>query len=490
MRLATAGGEIMFELLGRDEIRAIHVAAMEILERVGVLIKHVEALKILEEAGATIDKKKEIAKIPEYLVREALRKTPSRDLLRARNPKYNILIGDGNSYFTNAFGAHYTVDLETSERRPATLKDLDDFTLLSDYFPTVDYVKPNIMPQEISQDVLQQEMALSMFKNTEKHCSVLALTPEGFRDVIEMSKIYAGGEEEFIKNPSLIDTGFNNVPPLKYSKNIIDMVLECAKYGIPFDISTGALASASGPVTLAGMIVQGIAENHAVVVLTQLVGPGTPIMWGSCGTILDQRHGTAAYGAPENGLIHAAFAQLARYYGIPYYGAAGVIDSKAADPQAAYENMLNVLVATLAGADVVHDAVYGILEAGITASYEMFAMSNEICGAVKRVAKGIRVSKETLAVDIIEAVGHDKNHLTSDEALQFTKKHLLEEIWQPWITDRTSRPDWESRGSKDMVQRAREKVKKVLETHEVAPLDKNVEAGMRKIIERRAKKRS
>lgn len=478
----------MFELLRKNELEMIHSASMEVLERVGVMLQHKRALEILENAGAAVDKKKQIARIPEYLVREALTRAPSRHRMCSRDPKYDITIGDGESYFTNAFGAHYIFDLETGVRRLATLKDLDTFTILSDYYPTVDYVKPNIIPQDIPQDTLQQEMALSMFRNTEKHCSMFALTPEGFRDVIEMAKILVGGEDEFVANPAIIDTGFNNVPPLKYSSDIIEMVLECAKYRIPFDISTGALASASGPITLAGMLVQGIVENHAVLVLTELAGPGTPVMWGSCGTILDQRHGTAAYGSPENGLIHAAFAQMARYYGIPYYGAAGVIDSKVPDPQAAYENTMNALIATLAGADVVHDGVYGIVEAGITASHEQFAISNDICGAIKRVAKGMRVTKETLAVDIIEHVGHDKNHLTDDVALMFTKKHIKDEQWHPWITDRTSRPDWESRGSKDIVQRAKEHTKMILESHEVPPLDKDVEGLMVEVVKNRARK--
>jgi len=477
----------MFELLSRDEIHAIHVAAMEILERIGIVIQHDGALRTLKKAGATIDKKK-IVKIPEYLVREGLKKTPSRVLLKARNSKYDILIGDGNSYFTNGFGAHYTIDLETGQRRLSTLRDLEEFTLLSDYFPTVDYIKPNIIPQDLPKNILEQTMTLAEFKSAEKHCSVISLTSEGFRDVVEMSTILAGGEEAFLKNPSIIDAGFNNVPPLKYSEGIIEMILECAKYRIPFDISTGALASGSGPVTLAGTIVQGIAENHAIVVLTQLVGPGTPIMWGSCATILDQRYGTAAYGSPENGLIHAAFVQMAHYYGIPYYGAAGVVDSKVPDAQAAYENAINALIATLAGADVVHDGVYGILEAGVTACYEQFAISNEICNAIKRIARGIRINKETIALEIIEKVDHEKNYLTDLDALKFTKKHLIEEHWQPVITDRSSRSEWERKGAKDIVQRAREKVKEILATHKVEPLEKDIEQKMMEIIKEKAKK--
>ena len=478
----------MYRLLSRDEISAIHSASMEVLERVGIVIQHDKALKILAEAGAVVDYATKVARIPEYLVLDTLQKCPRKHRLIARNPKHSIVIGDGNSYFTNGFGAHYTIDLNTGERRLSTLKDLEEFTLLADYFSTVDYIKPNILPQDIPKTIWEQEMALAMFKSAEKHLSLVALTPEGWRDVIEMAKIYVGGEDEFIKNPSIIDTGFNNVPPLKYTREIIDMVLECAKYRIPFDISTGLLSSASGPVTLAGSIVQGIAENHAIVVLTQLIGPGTPIMWGSCATILDQRYGTAAYGSPENGLIHAAFCQMAHYYGLPYYGAAGVIDSKIPDHQAAYENTMNALLATVSGADVVHDAVYGIVEAGVTASYEMFAISNDICGAIKRISKGIQVTPETLAVDLIETVGHEKNHLNTPEALRFTKKHILEEQWQPLISNRTSRPEWEKRGSKTIYDVATEKVKEILQTHEIEPLDKKMESAMRNLIRARAKK--
>ena len=478
----------MYRLLSRGEISAIHTAAMEVLERVGIVIQHDAALKKLADAGATVDDKKKIVKIPEYMLHDALQKSPGRHKLVARNPKHNIVIGDGNSYFTNAFGAHYTIDLETGERRFSTIKDLEEFTLLADYFPTVDYVKLNILPQDVPKTIWEQEMALAMFKSTEKHISHVALTPEGFRDVIEMTKIYVGGEDEFIKNPSIIDTGFNNVPPLKFTPEIIDMILDCAKYRIPFDISTGLLSSASGPVTLAGTIVQGIAENHAIVVLTQLIGPGTPIMWGSCATILDQRYGTAAYGSPENGLIHAAFCQMAHYYGLPYFGAAGVVDSKVPDQQAAYENTMNALLAAVSGCDVVHDGVYGIVEAGITASYEMFAISNDICGAIKRICKGIKITPETLAVDLIETVGHDRNHLNTPEALRFTKKHLLEEQWHPSITNRTSRPEWEKQGSKTIEEVAREKVKEILSTHKIEPLDKKMESDMRKFIKDRIKK--
>jgi trimethylamine--corrinoid protein Co-methyltransferase len=464
------------------------MAAMEVLERVGIAFHHDAALKLLADAGANVDNKTTVARLPEYLVRDALRKVPSQVVLDARNPKYNLKIGGGRTHFTNAFGADHAIDLETGERRAATLKDLEEFTLLSDYFSTVDYVKPNVIPQDVPRPILEQSMALAQFKCTEKHCSPVALTLQGWRDTIRMAMALAGGEEEFRRNPAIVDTGFNNVPPLKYSKEIVDLMLECARYRIAFDISSGALAGASGPATIAGLLVQAIAENMGALVLTELAGPGTPILWGSCATILDQKHGTASYGAPENGLLHVAFIQMARYYGIPYYGAAGVVDSKAPDGQAAFENTFNALVATLAGADVVHDGVYGILEAGITACYEQFVISHDICGAIKRIASGIKVDADTMAVEIIKAVGHQKNFLTELSAAKHTKRHLQAEHWQPLVVDRTTRAEWEQKGSKDIVKRAREKAKEILSTHKVQPLDKDVEAEMNMILREAAKR--
>ncbi|MHA3964685.1 MAG: trimethylamine methyltransferase family protein, partial [Candidatus Thorarchaeota archaeon SMTZ1-45] len=161
---------------------------------------------------------------------------------------------------------------------------------------------------------------------------------------------------------------------------------------------------------------------------------------------------------------------------------------KVPDQQAAYENTMNALLATISGADVVHDGVYGIVEAGVTASYDMFAISNDICGAIKRVAKGIKVTPETLAVDLIATVGHEKNHLNTPDALRFTKKHLLEEQWHPLISNRTSRPEWEKRGAKTIAEVAKEKVKEILSTHKIEPLDKKMESEMRKLIKERAKK--
>jgi trimethylamine--corrinoid protein Co-methyltransferase len=179
----------MLELLSHDDVERIHSAVVEILEGIGVMMPHERALEILKESGAEIDSKNKIARIPEHLVKEALNRAPKRYSLTARNPHFNIELGDGTPHFTNAYGAHYTIDLETGQRRSATLKDLEDFTRLSDYFQTVDYIKSNIIPQDVPRNIVEQKTALAEFRSSEKHRSANSMTPEGFRDVIRMALV-------------------------------------------------------------------------------------------------------------------------------------------------------------------------------------------------------------------------------------------------------------------------------------------------------------
>lgn len=475
------------EILSHDDICRIHLSTLEVLENIGIRFPHEGALKIFEGAGATVDHERKLVKIPEYLVNEALDRAPSQVVFLARDPKYNIRIGSGQIHFTNGYGADHVLDLENGQRRPATLKDLDNFTLMSDALSYVHYVMTNIIPQDVPKTVCDRYITLSMFRNTSKHVCVTSLDLDGLKDIIRMAAILVGGEEEFRKKPAIINTGFSSVPPLQFSEDVIARIIEVSKYRIPFEMNAGVLSGASGPVTLAGTLVQVNAEDMAGLVLSQLVGPGTPVIYGSLASILDMKYGTASYGSPECGLINVAFTQMAHYYRLPYFGTAGIIDSKVPDEQAAYECAINNLMAALAGADIIHDGVYGILETGKTACYEQFIVGHEIVSMVMRLVEGIRVNDDTLALDVIGAVGAGGNYLKEMRAVRHTRKHLLEEHWQPELTDRTLRSEWEEKGSKDILQRAREKVKRILETHKPEPLSEEVEARLNEAVKEAVK---
>ena len=160
--------EIMLEVLSHDSLYRIHLSTLEILENVGVIFRNREALKIFEQAGASVDLTKEMVRIPEYLVNEALKRAPSQMVFLARDPRYNLRIGGGRVHYTNGYGADHVIDLETGRRRLATLKDLENFTLISDALENVHYVMANITPQDVPKEICDRYMALAMLKNTSK----------------------------------------------------------------------------------------------------------------------------------------------------------------------------------------------------------------------------------------------------------------------------------------------------------------------------------
>ncbi len=474
-------GLVMLELLSRNDIDQIHAASLEILRVSGVVFSHDGALDIFQQMGALVDMKKKIVKIPEAMVKEALNKAPREIVLLARNKQCTLTLGGGQVHFTNGFGAIHVLDADTRKRRLASLKDLEDFTLICDALPNVHYLMSQCIPQEISPSIVDRHIASAMFKNTSKHFCVTALDLQGLRDILKMAAVVAGGEEAFRRKRSIINGGIAPVSPLQYPNDTVSQIMEFCRLGIPLELCSGVISGATGPVTIAGTISLANAEDLAALVLAQAINPGTPIVFGTMATIMDMKYGSYAYGSPELGLINGAFAQIAHHYGLPCFGTSGTIDSKIPDEQAAYEAAISNTIAVLSGTDVIHDGVYGILESALTASYEQLIISHEIASMTMRIIRGIDVNEETLATKLITSMGPGASYLSGD-GLKHTRKHLFEQHWQPEITDRQGRSQWERSGSRDVVKRGHDRVQQILAEHKPHPLDKEVEAKIEQIV--------
>jgi trimethylamine--corrinoid protein Co-methyltransferase len=215
-----------------------------------------------------------------------------------------------------------------------------------------------------------------------------------------------------------------------------------------------ALAGATAPATLAGLLVQQNAEVLSGIMVSELANPGAPVMYGTVSAAMDMRTGSAALGGPEVALINIASGQLGRYYNLPRRGTGGNSDSKLVDAQAALETSTNMLVAALAGMNFIYDAC-GSLEGSLTISYEKLVLDDEIAGMVTRILDGIDVNDQTLAVDDICRVGPSASFLASPLTLASFKK----EIFIPSLLDRRSRDSWSREGSKDIARAARERLR-------------------------------
>jgi trimethylamine--corrinoid protein Co-methyltransferase len=288
------------------------------------------------------------------------------------------------------------------------------------------------------------------------------------RDMMRMMAIVAGGKEALRRRPmffSICSLG----SPLQMLQMQLEGLLICADYGQPLAMSPEAIAGATAPVTLAGLLVQQNANILAHVTLAQIYRPGTPVLYGTVSTIANMRLGTVALGAVETGLITAGAAQLARYYGLPCRSVGGATESKREDFQAGQERTATLLQAVLAGVDFV--TCGGTLDGTMLESEAMLMLDDELCGAALRVARGIEVNDDALALDLIKEVGFSGNYL----AEAHTVKHFRTEHYLPSLMPREPYDAWLEAGGRTALDLARDRVRDVLASHQPRELDPAVE---------------
>ena len=207
----------------------------------------------------------------------------------------------------------------------------------------------------------------------------------------------------------------------------------------------------------------------------ELKRPGAPFVFGAGLHHMDMRAAQICYASPEFQLTKAAIAQLGRWYGLPTWGYAGCSDAKVMDEQAAAEAMLSVLMAKLSGANLLHDV--GYMESGLTVSYEMIVLTDELVGLAGHLMKGIQVTDATLMVDELERVGPAGHFLATDA----TRTHFRD-FWYPSLLDRSIHPVWQAAGGTTLGQRLNERVKQILKEHRPKPLDPAKRAQVQEIL--------
>jgi trimethylamine--corrinoid protein Co-methyltransferase len=470
------------EILSSDEVVRIHDASLEVLVNAGVQVKDLETRRMLEEAGARVDKSNHVIKIPESLVHEALKKAPKEFALYGRDQVQPLRLGQWDTYFTTGGYATYVYDVTTGERREVTSRDLGDAVRLADALPNCDLVA-NLpaTPRDVPQTTLERHQWAIGLTNTSKHVLSEARGYESVRDATAMAAAIAGSTDALKKRP-IITFDVTTISPLTQDRLQTQEIIGGARNGIPVSISPGPMAGASSPVTLAGTMAQANAEFLSGLVISQVASPGAPVIYACWARHLDQKTANVAMGTPEFALLRVCQAQLGRYYGLPTRGGGLVTDSKISDAQSGYEKMATCLIPAMAGLNIV--AGMAMVNSLNTMSFEQFMLDEEIVGFTKRMLKGIDISQEKIAADVIKAIGPGGSFLGTRHSL----KHFKEELWMPQISDRTTWSQWHERGEKRVEVMAREAAKKVLASHQRPALPAEVEKRIWSIV-REAEKR-
>jgi trimethylamine--corrinoid protein Co-methyltransferase len=452
----------------------MHEAIVRILSEVGVKVANKKGFELFKEKGLKTDDAKQLVYIPQGLLEDCIDAPPSELVLHARgNPDNNIIVGGKRVHFGSGGTALNVLDLETGEKRLSTLKDVQNVSKLLDYLDNAHFQVIPVYPNDLPTEKVDINRFFAAINNTNKHVQGGVYTVEGTRQVVEMCSMIAGSLEKLRKEP-FISFITCVISPLEIDQTYGDLLMTCAESGLPVSIPAEPLTGATGPVTIAGNVANLCAETLAGVCLAQLVNRGTPVLMACTSTSTDLRTMSYASGSVEEGLINACAAQMAQFYGLPYYGTAGQSDAKILDAQAGFEGAITNLLVGMAGGNFIHDAL-GLLEFCMTASYEKYVMDNEILGEVMRVLQGVRVTEETLAVDVTAEVGPGGNFIQEDH----TFEHMRSEHFVPTVADRQPRENWEASGKKDTWARCHEIALKALASHEPIPVDEEIVKAIR-----------
>lgn len=473
-----------FEVLSSAEVERIHLASLDLLSTVGVRCEWKTALELFRQAGAEIDEANSRVRIPEDLVNWAVSQAPKQFALYGADPGFRLQIGGDQICFAALGTPTHLLDLDTGQRRPVQLSDLVRHVQLIDGCHTLHNSQMDVWPDDIPMTTIHAEAIWAWAHHSHKPFGMGCFGYLPTLDMMRMMAIAVNGKEELRRRPRFFAI-CSVACPLQMLQMQLEGLLICADYGQPLAMSPEAIAGATAPVTLAGLLAQQNANILAHMTLAQIFRPGAPVLYGTVSTIANMRTGTVALGAVETGLITAGAAQLARYYGLPCRGVGGTTESKLEDLQAGAERTATLLQAVLAGVNFITCA--GTLDGTMLESHAMLMLDDELCGAALRIARGIEADEGSIAVDLIKEVTMSSagNYLAERHTVRrFRTEHFL-----PTLSIRDPYDSWLKAGSPSTLELARERAREILAQHQPYPLDPALEReldGYRQMVASRS----
>ncbi len=443
----------------------IHEASISLLDNPGVKIEHDDVFRMLIKAGAIAGKNPYVIRFPKELVMECVALAPSEVFLVNRRDEGHIVNLNESNLVWSVPGIYI---LRKGIHRPFMQSDMADVSRLMDKLPHIDGVFGMSMDDvpPAARDVVGLRI---MAENTTKHIRVLSFSPEGAEAICEMKDV--------LGDSPWFSMGFTAHGPLRWTNLAVEIFKRTAKKKIPVTINGEPMAGVSGPVTLAGSAAVGNAEILAGLVINQILEPGRPCIYNlGLAHIFDMRTAIAVTGAPENHLFAGISAAMGRFYNLPSCSWVST-ESMCPDSQAAIEKSTGFLTHLQQGVNVIWGA--GQLESELTISPAQAVIDNEIIRYAKRLLRGVEVTDETLAIDLIREIGISGEFLSSEHTLY----NFRTEFFEPSLLFRKKRPDWENNGSKFLHEIAESVADEIISETRSNMISDEQSACLRKIEE-------
>jgi trimethylamine--corrinoid protein Co-methyltransferase len=436
-----------FKVLSDQEIVQIHEASINILETSGVLVYSKKALDLLNSKGAIVDYDKKLVRIPRKIVDSCLKSVPKMIDLYDRNGNKYLTLGDGIPKCASGHNAIFIIDANTNERRNSTVKDVENFALISDKLADIDVVGVPVMPQDVTPKATLLYAVKALYENTTKPLFFSTESTAINASIIDMMKAIAG-KNSISECPSAISQ-LSSTSPLLWEPGAVDALIDVATEGVPLNLLPEPMTGVSAPYTVAGLLTMHNTEVLSGVVLSQLVRSGTPVIYGSSWTTFDMKYTAAIIGSPETSMLRVAGCQMARYYNMPSHTTAPNSDSNAHDEQNSWEKTISNMCAICGGNDLVMNS--GMFATGLTISLEQLVLDDEINGIIRRLHRGIQVDKNTIGVQVINSVGPKGSFLMEEHTMDYLYSGEFREVK---VSNTNNYDNWMAEGAPTVEKNA------------------------------------
>lgn len=462
------------------ELTRIHDASMDLLKNIGVAFNDDEALSIFKKNGFKVVGKTVF--FSEKDVRQAIEFAPTRFKVAARNPAYTVSIGGKDVALAPGYGAAFIITRDGKQRN-ATIADYDAFCKLVQTSLTMSVngylmAAPNDRPAETA----HLNMLYSNITLCDKPFMGSPVSKAGAEDCIDMTSMVWGGKERLKERPVTISliTPFS---PLQYTAEMTGSIITFARYNQACIFGALLMAGTSGPLGIAGLLVQQNAECLAGVTLTQLVRPGAPVVVGGMSAISDMRTGALSMGAPEVARISSGTIQMAKFYNLPARSGGAVTDAHFPNAQAGFESALNLYVALQNGSNFILHAA-GILGSFNAMSFQKFIIDEELCSQILESLKPVTITDESIDLELIKDVGIGGNYLTHPK----TYEQCRTAFYLSNLVNRKGFDGWQEDGAKHIHDRATEILNERMSQYVKPDIDPQLEKDLLSFIQKRKKK--
>jgi trimethylamine--corrinoid protein Co-methyltransferase len=460
------------EALDEQALDRIHDASMRILEDIGLEILNQKALALYEQDGARVDWDRQRVYLDRERVMQRIATVPAEFTLHAPNPARNRLVGRNAINFTTVASAPNCSDLERG-RRTGNFADYCNFLRLAQGCDVIDFFSGYpVEPVDLHPDTRHLDASLAAYTLTDRAFSLYCLGGGRVMDGIRMAAIARGVDLETLKSQPSVNSVVNTNSPLRVDGPMLDGLIEMAEYGQPVIVTPFTLAGAMCPITLAGALAQQNAEALGVIALSQVVNPGTPMVYGGFTSNADMRSGAPAFGTPEYTRAAWISGQLARRYGLPFRSS-NTNASNCVDAQAAWESQMSLWGAVMGHAQIVKHAA-GWLEGGLCASFEKFIIDVDMLQMMRETLAPLVVDESTLALDAIRDAGHGGHFFGTAHTLE----HYTTAFYQPLVADWSNFETWSENGSLTACQRANRMYRQRLEAYQAPEMDPAVRRAL------------